>query len=84
MLFRTTDGRTYSAASRDVLLVSRKLRAWRLAGWKISTADELLAELDELASKYPRHIRRLACLRTALLASIMDSVIGCPEGGVAW
>ena len=83
MLFRTSDGRHYSSAARDVLLVSRKVRAWRIAGWRIAQADELLSELDELASKYPRHIRRLACLRTVLMASVMDSVIGIPEG-VAW
>lgn len=83
MRFRTTDGRHYAPATREVLAVSMKLRAWRIAGWRIGTADDLLSELDELAAKYPRHIRRLACLRTALLASIMDSVIGCPEG-VAW
>lgn len=83
MRFRTTEGRSYSNATRDVLAISMKVRAWRIAGWKISTAEDLLAELDDLAARYPIHVRRVACLRTSLMAAIMDSVIGCPEG-VAW
>lgn len=79
MRYRTTDGRSYSNATRDVLALSTKVRAWRIAGWRIAQAEDLLVELDRLAERHPIHVRRVECLRSALMTSVLDSIISIPD-----
>lgn len=78
MRFRTTDGRQFSAPARDVLRVASRIRQWRIAGTKITTAEDLLAELDSVSERHPIHIKRVECLRSSLIESVLQSVISIP------
>lgn len=78
MRFRTSAGRWFSASTRDMLAVAGRIRQWRIAGERIATAEDLMVELDRVADRHPTYVRRVECLRSALMASILDSVISIP------
>lgn len=79
MHFRNSKGRWFSTPTADILAVTRRIRAWRIAGERISTAENLLVELDRLADAYPGHVRRVECLRASLVESILSSIISIPS-----
>lgn len=75
MRFRTSSGRWFSAPTHDVLAIAHKVRCWRIAGWRIAQAEDLLAEVDRVGERHPQHIRRVETIRASLVASILSSVI---------
>lgn len=78
MRLRNSKGRFYSAANRDLMRAVIRVRQWMIAGQKIATAEELLAELDRVAARHPRLSRRAECVRAALVDNLMDSIISIP------
>lgn len=78
MRFSNSRGRSYSAPNRDLMRVTIRVRQWTIAGQKIATAEELLAELDRVAARHPRLSRRAECVRAVLVESILGSVIAIP------
>lgn len=79
MRFRTSSGRWFSAPTRDILAVAGRIRAWKIAGERIATAEDLMIELDRVGERHPHHTRRIECMRSYLISALLQSVISIPE-----
>lgn len=80
MRYATSKGRRFSPPTRDLLHVAHRIRCWRIAGERLTTAENLMVELDRLAEAYPGHVRRVEHMRSHLMNAILDSVISIPAG----
>jgi len=79
MRFVNSSGRRFRPAARDLLRVAHRIRCWQVAGDRISTAEDLMAELDILAGLHPGQARRVERMRSILINSLWESVVSIPE-----
>lgn len=76
MRFKNSAGRWRSRESSEIARIVGRVRAWRHAGIKYATAQDILDDIHQIQAKFPRLTRRLDCVESYLTNVILDTIVG--------